>query len=364
VGDVADVVGYAETEGEAHVLTDAVYRRASTGEPAAATPLTAEEVLHGVHDSELIQIDGQLMGRDLASSDTTLILTSGKYVFTAVLPQNLNGSEAVAWKNGSRLRITGICTVRLDVQSSAVGEGIAVAKSFRVLMRSPADVVVVQKPSWWTPVHLVVLLAIALSGTLVVLIWVAVLRKRIHESEERFRHMAQHDSLTGVASRLVFEDRLDVAVESAKRHRTGLGLLMVDLDRFKEINDTFGHLAGDEVLRVSADRLLEAMRKSDTVARIGGDEFVVLLPNLRDPQFAQRIAAAIVESLAVPISFEDREMPVTVSVGVCSFSAGCMDADALLKHADAALYRAKEQGRNRFVVFTPEATGAKMKQAS
>ncbi len=237
-------------------------------------------------------------------------------------------------------------------------------KTFHVLMRSPADVVIVRKPSWWTPVHLVVLLAIALSGTLVVLIWVAVLRKRIHESEERFRHMAQHDSLTGLASRLVFEDRLDVAVESAKRHRTGLGLLMVDLDRFKEINDTFGHLAGDEVLRVSADRLLEAVRKSDTVARIGGDEFVVLLPNLRDPQFAQRIAAAIVESLAVPISFEDREMPVTVSVGVCSFSAGCMDADALLKHADAALYRAKEQGRNRFVVFTPESTGATMKQAS
>jgi diguanylate cyclase (GGDEF)-like protein len=176
--------------------------------------------------------------------------------------------------------------------------------------------------------------------------------------------MAQHDSLTGVASRLVFEDRLDVAVESAKRHRTGLGLLMVDLDRFKEINDTFGHLAGDEVLRVSADRLLEAVRKSDTVARMGGDEFVVLLADLRDPQIAERIAANIVNTMAESIPYEGREMPVTVSVGVCSAFAGGLDAETLLKNVDTALYRAKDQGRNRFVVFTPESTVAKIELAS
>ena len=369
-GDAADVIGFAGTEGEAHVLTDAVYRRVGNGKPAAATPLTAEEVLLGVHDSELIQIEGQLIGRDLASSDTTLMLTSGKYIFTAVLPQNLNGPEAGAWKNGSRLRITGICSVRLDVQSSAVGEGIAVAKSFRVLMRSPQDVVVVQQPSWWTPLHALVVLALALTGTLLVLVWVVVLRKRVEqqtillrESEQRFRHMALHDALTGLATRLLLEDRLNAAVETANRHQTGLALLMVDLDRFKETNDTFGHQAGDEVLRVTADRLLETVRKSDTVARIGGDEFVVLLPNLRDPQFAERIAANIVETLAVPISFEGREMPVTVSVGVCAYEAGKLDADTMLKNVDVALYSAKKQGRNCFVVFTPELAGVRMEQA-
>jgi diguanylate cyclase (GGDEF)-like protein len=231
-------------------------------------------------------------------------------------------------------------------------------------VRSAADVVVVRKPSWWTPAHLVVLLALALSCTLLVLAWIIILRRRIRESEERFRHMALHDALTGLATRLLLEDRLNAAVETAKRHQAGLALLMVDLDRFKEINDTFGHQAGDKVLRVTADRLLEAVRKSDTVARMGGDEFVVLLPDLRDPQFAERIAANIVETLAVPITYESYEMPVSVSVGVCSSEAGKLDADTLLKNVDAALYRAKAHGRNCFVAFNPELADVPLEQAS
>jgi diguanylate cyclase (GGDEF)-like protein len=106
------------------------------------------------------------------------------------------------------------------------------------------------------------------------------------------------------------------------------------------------------------------VRKSDTVARIGGDEFVVLLADLRDPQIAERIAANIVETLAVPISFEGREMPVTVSVGVCAYEAGKLDADTMLKNVDVALYSAKKQGRNCFVVFTPELAGVRMEQAN
>jgi predicted signal transduction protein with EAL and GGDEF domain len=104
-------------------------------------------------------------------------------------------------------------------------------------MRSPADVTVVQNPSWWTPAHGVLVLALALVVTLVVLGWVMALRRRIRESEERFRHMAQHDALTGLATRLVLQDRLAVALEGAKRHRTGLALLMLDIDNFKLIND-------------------------------------------------------------------------------------------------------------------------------
>jgi diguanylate cyclase (GGDEF)-like protein len=316
--------------------------------------LTAEEVLLGVHDSELIQIEGQLIGRDLASSDTTLMLTSGKFIFTAVLPQGMKEPKTGLWKNGSGLRITGICSVRLDVQSSAVGEGIAVAKSFRVLMRSPADVVIVRKASWWTPVHAVLLLTFALIVTLLVLGWVAVLRRRIRESEERFRYMALHDALTGLATRVLFHDRLSLALEAAKRHRNGFALLMLDIDRFKELNDTFGHRAGDEVLRVTSARIVETARKSDTVARMGGDEFVVLLPDLGDPQGAESMASRVVAALSVPVSFEGRELPISVSVGVCTSSAGELDAEVLLKNADAALYEAKARGRNCFQVFAPD----------
>jgi len=225
-------------------------------------------------------------------------------------------------------------------------------------MRSPADVVVVERPSWWTPAHALVLVALALAGTLVVLAWVIVLRKRIRDSEERFRHMALHDALTGLATRLLLQDRLDVALESARRHGTGLAVLMVDLDRFKEINDTFGHQAGDEVLRVTAARVLQIVRKADTVARLGGDEFVVLLAELTDPQAAERIAEKIVEALTVPIPFAGRAVPVTVSVGVCLAATEELDADVLLRNADAALYHAKASGRNRYQVFNLEIASA------
>jgi len=367
IGEDVDVVGFAIAEDNAPVLTDAVYRSATTSGPVVAVPVTAEQALNDKHDSELIQIEGQLIGSDLASSDTTLLIASGRNIFTAILPKNLTGPESSTWKNGSVLRVTGICSIRLDMQRSAIGEGMAVPKSFRVLMRSTEDVAVIQKPSWWTPAHVLALLALALIGTLVVLAWVMALRRRVEqqtnllrESEERFRHMAQHDALTGLATRLVLDDRMNVALERAKRQRTGLALLMVDIDKFKDINDTFGHQAGDKVLRVTADRILGIVRRSDTVARMGGDEFVALLPDLHDPQAAERIAANLVAALSVPIPFEGRGLPVSVSVGVCATSAGELDADTLLKNSDIAMYQAKADGRNRFQVFAPELADTQM----
>ena len=370
MGELVDVAGFVGTEDNTPVLTDAVYKSGGQSGQVAAEPVSAEQALLGKHDSNLIQIDGQLIGNDLASSDTTLLLSSGKTIFAAILPKSISGPEPNPWKIGSRLRVTGICSIRIDARSN-VREGVAVTKSFRVLMRSPKDVVVLQRPSWWTAGHALIVLALALIVTLVVLGWVMVLRRRVEEqaillrkSEERFRHMALHDALTGLATRLLLQDRLDAAVEAANRHKTGLALLLVDLDRFKETNDTFGHAAGDEVLCVTARRLQEAVRKIDTVARIGGDEFVLLLTDLRDPQIAERIAANIVETLAVPIPFEGGELPVTGSVGVCSAAAGDLDGEALFRCADAALYQAKASGRNRFQVFTSEVSGVRTQNAS
>jgi diguanylate cyclase (GGDEF)-like protein len=352
-GELIYIAGFAGAEGNAAVLSDAIFRRdtGSVAEPVKAEPVTEEQVLRGKHESQLIQIDGLLVSRDPASADTTLLLTAGKRSFTAILPEALGGPAAKAWENGSILRITGICLVQVDAQRTGVGLAEIPPKTFRILLRSPADVMVIQKASWWTPAHMVPLLALALCGTLVVLAWVMVLRKRIRESEERFRHMAQHDALTGLATRLLLEDRLNVALECAKRHHAGLVLLMLDIDHFKQINDTLGHHAGDEVLRVTAQRLLDAVRKSDTVARLGGDEFVVLLPELGDAEIAASLAAKIITALALPVAFAGRTMSVTVSIGVCASQAGELDADTLLKNVDAALYGAKAQGRNCFVVF-------------
>ena len=357
-GDLVDVAGFAATENSAPVITDAVFRKAGIGDPVSAQPISPEEALTGTHDSEPIQIDGQLIGYDHASADTTLLLTSGKTLFTAILPQGVADSEQGAWKVESKLRVTGICSVRLDAQGN-VRQGVAVTKSFRVLMRTPADVTILKGPSWWTPVHLLFLLASVLTGTVAVLIWVVVLRRRVEQqavllraSEQRFRHLAQHDALTGLATRVVLRERLEEAFASSRGKQTGLGVLMLDVDNFKTINDTFGHQIGDGVLYCTAHRLLETVRATDTVVRMGGDEFVVLLVDLPEPQMAETIAGKIVDHLSRPIALEGLQIQVSVSVGVCtSFAPEKQDAELLLKHADGALYHAKSQGRHRFQVF-------------
>ena len=358
LGELVDVVGFVGTENNEPILTNAEVKRIGPGAPVAAVPASVEQALHGVFHSQLIQIDGRLIGEDDASSDLNLMLASGNTIFSVLLPKTLMGAQTSPWKIGSKLRVTGICSVQIDIRTH-LREGTIVTKSFRVLMRSPQDVVVLEHPSWWTPEHFLVLLALALFATLCVLAWVMVLRRRIEEktvllreSEERFRHMALHDALTGLATRLLLDDRLTASLESARRHHTGLALLMVDLDKFKQINDTFGHQAGDEVLRVTADRLMQTVRKSDTVARMGGDEFVALLIELHNPHMAERIAAKIVKSLAEPILFAGRAIPVSVSVGVCTSDEGGLDEEALLKHADDALYQAKAHGRNCYQIFS------------
>jgi diguanylate cyclase (GGDEF)-like protein len=357
VGSLVDVAGFVETDNSSPVITDAVFRTTGNSHPIAPQPSTADNILGGGFSSELIEVDGQLIGYDLTSSDVTLQLSSGDTLFAAILPKSLAGTDVRAWKIGSRLRITGICSDRVDVQNN-VRAGVAVTKSFRVLMRTPADVTLLERPSWWTQAHALILLGLALTATLLVLVWVVILRRRIElqanqlrESEQRYRHLAQHDSLTGLATRTVLEDRMKDTMEAAHRHKSGLALLIVDLDKFKEINDTFGHQAGDEVLRATAQRLMEAVRTSDTVVRLGGDEFVVLLPELRDGHAAELVAATVISSLSRPIRFAGLEIPVSVSVGVETAFAGEMDAEALMQHADAALYRAKDRGRNRFQVF-------------
>ncbi|MGA2652878.1 MAG: GGDEF domain-containing protein [Terracidiphilus sp.] len=356
-GNLVDLAGFVETDNNAPVIKDAVFRTVSYGLPIAPEPVTAEMILRGGFSSELIQVEGKLIGYDVASSEATLQLSSGDTLFPVILPRSLAGSDIRAWGVGSRLRVTGICSVSIDVQNN-VRAGVAVTKSFRVLMRSPADVTVLERPSWWTPAHALILLGFALTVTLCILSWVVILRKRVQlqavqlrESEQRFRHLAQHDRLTGLASRLVLEDRLRDAIESVRRHQTGLALLMVDLDHFKGINDTFGHQAGDEVLRETAQRLLEAVRTTDNVVRLGGDEFVVLLPEIRDPRAAELVASTVVSSLSRNIRFGSMDIEVSASVGIGTVFAGELDTESLMQHADAALYRAKNRGRNCFEVF-------------
>ena len=171
--------------------------------------------------------------------------------------------------------------------------------------------------------------------------------------QDRLAHEARHDSLTGLPNRKAFFERLEGALELGRRRGTGVALLFVDLDRFKLINDTLGHIAGDRLLAAVSDRLVESTRPGDVVARLSGDEFIILLEDSADPaEVAERLA----EALRQPLELAGRRLVVTASVGVAVSETSAESPEDLLSHADLAMYAAKEGGRARSVVFDPGAT--------
>ncbi|MBL8521406.1 MAG: EAL domain-containing protein [Betaproteobacteria bacterium] len=176
-------------------------------------------------------------------------------------------------------------------------------------------------------------------------------RKR---AEERIRFLAQHDSLTGLPNRLVFRDRVNQAIAHARRDGHRIAVLFIDIDRFKHINDSLGHQAGDLLLKEAATRLQKCLRQGDSVARLGGDEFVINLPGLSTDGDAMQVAGKVLESLRQPILVEHNELHVSCSIGISVFPDDGEDADALLRAADTAMYHAKDRGRNNFQYFTPQ----------
>jgi diguanylate cyclase (GGDEF)-like protein len=165
----------------------------------------------------------------------------------------------------------------------------------------------------------------------------------MHESQERLRHLAYHDTLTGLPNRGLLYDRLGVAVRQAHRRASGIGVLFLDLDDFKAVNDSRGHEAGDKVLVELAFRLRDGVRAGDTVARLGGDEFVVLLDGVAGPEDAARVAAKLLEAVRAPFRRGGHDLFVTASIGVSTYPEDGASAEALLRSADAAMYDAKRR---------------------
>ena len=174
-------------------------------------------------------------------------------------------------------------------------------------------------------------------------------RKR-HEAELEFR--TNRDPLTGLANRNLLRDRLRQSLAFAMRDNHPVWVVFVDLDRFKFVNDSLGHLAGDELLKKVAERLEGAVRETDTVARLGGDEFVLLLPERSDVALSTIVVQRVMDAIAKPMTIEGHEFFLTCSVGVAAYPADGDDVETLIKHADIAMYRAKETGRNNFQFYT------------
>jgi len=185
-----------------------------------------------------------------------------------------------------------------------------------------------------------------------ILVWVQDLTER-KQMENTIRQMAYYDSLTGLPNRNLLNDRLAVALANASRNNQKVAILFLDLDHFKTINDSLGHEAGDHLLQKVSLRIKEILRKQDTIARMGGDEFIILIPGLTDTDHTARLAEKILDAITPVFKIGDNELYIGCSIGISIFPDDGMEIKTLLKNSDLAMYRAKERGRNTFQLYTP-----------
>src|SRR3984885_959986 len=177
-------------------------------------------------------------------------------------------------------------------------------------------------------------------------------------ANKQLRHLATHDALTGLPNRVLMDDRISQAAVQAERHGESFAIVLLDLDRFKLVNDSLGHRAGDELLKEVARRLKSVVRNVDTVARLGGDEFVLIVNPGSEQDSAQHVAQRIIDAMRTPVNVAGVEVHTSPSIGIAVYRRDATNIEVLLAHADAAMYCAKQRGRNNFQCFTPEMTTA------
>lgn len=212
----------------------------------------------------------------------------------------------------------------------------------------------IRRDSTRTPINLAVRAVTSDAGEISGFVSIAFDIAERRQMLDYVTHLATHDQLTGLVGRALLRDKTVEAVERARRYGTKVAIFMVDLDHFKRINDSLGHTSGDQILIEAATRLRRAVRSTDVVARVGGDEFVVVMTDITSVADVEQCAANLVLKLSSEISVEEHQVHVTASVGVCIYPDFAVDAKHLLKRADAAMYVAKENGRNQHQIFTED----------
>lgn len=180
------------------------------------------------------------------------------------------------------------------------------------------------------------------------------LLSEIEHKNERIEFLALHDDLTGLPRSRLARDRLEMAIEAARRDDLRVAVLGIDLDGFKQVNDQFGHAAGDAVLREVAARMKSELRGRDTVARLGGDEFMAILVSVDPDESIGPVLSRLVRTLCLPVPWQDEQLPVDASIGAAFYPAHGKDPDTLIRHADEAMYAAKRKGGRRFVLWEPD----------
>jgi diguanylate cyclase (GGDEF)-like protein len=184
----------------------------------------------------------------------------------------------------------------------------------------------------------------------------------LHEARRQLEALAHRDQLTGLPNRTVLDSLLDSSLSRARRSDTRLAVMFIDLDRFKEVNDSLGHAAGDGLLQQASQRMQSLLRESDTLARVGGDEFVLILDDLSDTRDASRVASKLMQTLSAPFTLDAQEASVSCSIGISIFPDDATERAALLRYADTAMYEAKSSGRDAWRFYTAEMTVTAMRQ--
>ena len=419
-GDLVEALGYPSLVGRySPVLTDAVFRSLGRKVPTFAKTATIESILQGQYDSQLVSIEGKLLASIDGPSGKSLLLQSGIHTFAAELNTNDSGAEGWLPKDGSVLRLTGICSAQVDpnklylfLRQQPVG--------FKVLLRSPSDVTLVKAAPFWNLQHAFLALVTFALVILVALMWVSALRRRVRvqklalqkaaetakaiedlsnamlevstsqefnttvsvrgseevaqlvvgfngmlselqrseqanrEAEAKLQRQALTDELTQLPNRRHLSDHLSQSLAAAKCDNSMLALLYIDLDGFKLVNDSLGHVTGDVLLVQVAERLGSRLRKSDTLARIGGDEFTAILKGIKKKDEAQTVAENLLKALARPFQIEGQEITIGASIGISTFPDHANDEMDLLQQADNAMYAAKRSGKNHFAFFTQD----------
>jgi diguanylate cyclase (GGDEF)-like protein len=354
LGDRVDVTGFPDLGDYTPTLHEAAFRRLGPGPPPVSRPVLAKEALSGDVDGDLVRIDARLIKQTTGAGQDTFFLDSGGNFFSAILQTDRADGER-GLRDGSLLELTGICAIT-ETQPL---RHFRVPRAFQILLRSPKDILVLQKPSWWTTEHAVYTLVAITAIVLSALFWVIVVRRRLQslvrqrtselrESHQKLQVMATHDGLTQLWNRNAIVGILATALARCGREHSTLAVVMVDLDEFKAINDTYGHLAGDAVLREVSNRFQSAIRAYDSVGRYGGDELLLILPGIPIAEVKARIHQIQWCVCGAPIpAVEGGATAITCSFGVFCVDGDDPSLDYAISHADAALYRAKALGRNR-----------------